>query len=678
MAEVPFFSSQGSEYNLNSEITGQENADVLSNQRPKKAPTVTPKRFKKFFTPRASIVSVNKRQSKAGRQLRDITKNGANRRRNANPPLDQEVNETDIRERPPKRRKCSIDFSSSPLRSSPLKHMQTVSSINVFQDCPTSPATSETDTLSDLMESLEPFPEPIRRISHTSVNRRVLQRTFGGYNALSRGRRAPDHCADWRAETANFVSTPSDAHRFGASALPFCIAGCNTNSLVAVGDEEGGVRLIDTLSACDFSTPHLTFRPHHNAIMDIAFSSDDYMLATASGDQTARIVDMHTQQTMCILSGHKSSLKQIRFQPSDDNMITTSSRDGSVMLWDMRCGGKGSVAALRPAVARNWEHGVSEPTVRYSKWALNVGSAHRAAKSGLVRSASNENYDMAGVSITAMEHMRNGREHLLLTTSELDSAIKLWDLRSLGRRSSQALLSSTPPPTSHSKIRNYGLNAIALSGDGARLYGACRDGIVYAYSTNHLILGNSLDTQTTSGSKGRDPRTADRGIGPLYGFRHPALRLGSFYVRAKLRPIGPDKTEMLALGSSNNCALLLPTDERHLQGRIRLDHERENDANVPLPSLISSKGSSYTSHDLHGIPIYEHGTALIRGHHKEVTSLAWSHDGDLVTLGDDFTARCWRDNGAEARRLRACGEGGGERWNCGWADVEASWDEDDN
>ena len=113
------------------------------------------------------------------------------------------------------------------------------------------------------------------------------------------------------------------------------------NSLIAVGDESGGVRLIDSdkCSNPHFSRAHIKFQPHDNALLDMAFSSDDFSLATASGDQTGRVVDMKTQQTKFVLQGHQSSVKQIRFQPGNDCVIATSSRDGSVRLWDTRCRG---------------------------------------------------------------------------------------------------------------------------------------------------------------------------------------------------------------------------------------------------------------------------------------------------------------------------------------------------
>lgn len=676
MAEAPFFSSQGSEYDRHQTDDEQENCPATTiATRERKPPTVTPKRFKKFFTPRATVDARSK-QSKASRRLRDITKNGTNQRRyNDQAQKSGLEDEDDHGLRPTKRQKRSIDIASSPPQTSPLKQTHNVEDIEVYEDSPASPLLSDEEELSDLAEQAEAFPQPIRRLNSHGSNHRIVERSFGGFDAHSRGRRWHDHCADWRLETANFVSTPSDIHPFTGSALPFCTASCNTNSLVAIGEEEGIVRLIDTNKSSDFPTAHISFRPHHNAIMDMAFSSDDYMLATAGGCQTGRIVDMHTQQSLCILSGHKSSLKQIRFHPNDDNMITTSSRDGSVLLWDMRCGGKGAVTSLRTATTRDVDLEKDEPTVRYSRYSLDVGSAHRLPRKASTRVSSNGGTDAGSVSITAVEHLKNDRGYLLLTSSESSSMMRLWDLRNVGRRSSGALVSNVPAPPCHSTTRNYGINAMVLSGDGARLYTVCRDGVVYAYSTYHLALGDSTAVSQETGAKVSSSLKV--GIGPLYGFRHSALRLGTFYIRAALRPARGDKVEMLAVGSSDNCAVLLPTDERHLQQRTQPLGAEKNKDDAELPAITTGQRMSPRSGGQNGIPIHEHGTALTRGHDKEVTSLAWSYDGDLVTLGDDYIARCWREDGDQARQLRGCGESGGQRWGHGWADMRAGWDDED-
>jgi WD40 repeat protein len=119
--------------------------------------------------------------------------------------------------------------------------------------------------------------------------------------------------------------------------MPFCIASCRTNSLVAIGTEPGIIFIIDSAKGAKFKKTHLKCSQHKNALMDLEFSSDDSTLATAAGDQTARLVDMPTQKTKAVLENRHGSLKQVRFQPGDDSVIATSSREGSVNIWDIRC-----------------------------------------------------------------------------------------------------------------------------------------------------------------------------------------------------------------------------------------------------------------------------------------------------------------------------------------------------
>ncbi|KAK0248843.1 hypothetical protein LTR91_002204 [Friedmanniomyces endolithicus] len=704
MTEAPFFSSQSSgndeHYVHIHALDHQENLassppkfssrsplaarSSSSHSRLRKAPTVTPKRFTKFFTPRASLSTRGARQSKAGRQLRDITKNGANRRRQLLPSKDDmsklEGDEGFIR--PFKRRRTSVHLQSSPPQSSPLKRVEAAGEVSLsLLDLETaSPSAWDLDVRPELLESVQPFPEPVRRLRANGACRRVLERAFGGYDAVSRGYRGSQHGADWRPETANFVSTPADVHSFrSGTAIPFCTASCHTNSLVALGDEEGSIRLVDTSPTSDFTRTHISLRVHRNAVMDLAFSSDDYLIATASGDQTSRIVDMHTLQVLCVLSGHGSSVKQVRFRPNDDNVLTTSSRDGTVQIWDLRCAERGSMQSLRigQPISLN-EDGVPEPSIRYPRHGLKVGPAHRAAKGPGVSAPGTQNSEDSSVSITAIEHLRNGREHLLITASELSASIKLWDIRNAGRRD-PVPLSSTPLPESHRKTRNFGISSMAFSGDGARLYTLCKDATVYAYSTNHLMIGHAPELSSAT-SRRRTLKQPKASVGPLYAFRHPALTTGSFYVKLALRKAQGDKSELLAVGSGSGSPVLIPTDEQYFPDRDPTaesleendeDGDDDDDLLLPLPAPKPEVTDS-------PLPVHSLGTPLVRGHNKEVTSLCFSHQGgELVTVSDDFTARCWRQDGAKAREMRGCGEGGGRRWGYGWAGMDAAWDEED-
>lgn len=696
MAEELLYSSQGSYYERYQIMAdGQENIPSSpptagqssparrmsprlvksSSVKPKGLPTITPKRFTKFFTPRSTLSGHGGRQSKAARTLRDITKNGANGRRHTTFGKDDWPRVlAEEGERSAKRRKTSFDTASSPPQSSPLKHVQgqDLTDVAIYEDELLSPSVSNLDALSTDSQLSLSFPAPVRRLGSVGPSYRILQREFGGYDGLTRGRRGADHCADWQTETASFVSTPEDIHAFHGQPLPFCTTSCNTNSLVAVGDEDGGVRLFDTSPTAEIANAHVKFKIHSNAIMDLVFSADDFILASASGDQTARLVDMHTQSILCILAGHESSVKQIRFQPNTDNVLTTSSRDGTVMVWDLRCSDRGSISSLRAGQRKGLnEDGLDQPAVRHARDVVNVGPAHRSARGAAHRTPSTLKSEEAAVSITAIQHLPNGREHLLLTASECSASVRLWDLRH-ARQRNLFPLSSTSLPESHVKTRNFGVSSMVLSADGARFYTLCRDATVYAYSTNHLLTGSAPEMESTW-TKRRPPKQTQVGLGPLYAFRHPALRTETFYSKISLRPSRNAATEMLAVGSSEECAVIFPTDERHFAQRGRKSDFEEGECES-VPSL--SQKPSKISTDDPTVPVHR-GTALVQGHKKEVTSVAWTHDGDLLTIADDYTARCWREDTAKARHLRRCGEGGGQRWGHGWAAVDGEWDEDD-
>lgn len=169
------------------------------------------------------------------------------------------------------------------------------------------------------------------------------------------------------------------------------------------------------------------------------------------------------------------------------------------------------------------------------------------------------------------------------------------------------------------------------------------------------------------------------GLGPLYGFRHPRLHATSFWVKTSIRKAKDDKEEMLAVGSSDGSPMLFPTDETMLKRTVNPpSRPSTSDSTIPGTRLANRRSlGSFHARMNDTIPIYDRGTPLVRAHQKEVTGLTWTSDGELVTIGDDYTARCWREDREVARDLRTGGEAEGRRWGCGWADVGDDYDDDD-
>jgi WD40 repeat protein len=414
--------------------------------------------------------------------------------------------------------------------------------------------------------------------------------------------------------------------------------------------------------------------------MDLDFSSDDKLLVTGSGDQTCLVIDMLTQQPLNTLSGHSSSIKRVQFQPGSRNSIVAScSRDGNVNIWDLRTR---SIDHPAQQVCRATSVGVEYRAPGSKMQSVSLRDSIRAAhshrdqsrKAPVPKLRSDHRRDEA--SVTSLVFLEGGREHLLTTSCEADATVKLWDMRTTydTRRARPLPLSTTRQPDSHETHRRFGLTSMALSSDGARLYTLCRDHTIYAYSTSHLILGNAPELTTTSLRARRAGGAEREGLGPLYGFRHRQLQASTFYVKLSVRKQRDDQTELLAAGSGNDCSILFPTNERYLGCRPCSDTSL-GPGRRGLRRFHSRSETALALDD--DMPIYQHGAALVRGHRKEVTAVAWTNEGQLVTASDDFHVRCWREGG-EARDLRTGGESQGRRWMCGWADADHSHDDDDD
>lgn len=173
------------------------------------------------------------------------------------------------------------------------------------------------------------------------------------------------------------------------------------------------------------------------------------------------------------------------------------------------------------------------------------------------------------------------------------------------------------------------------------MYAMCRDSVVYAYSTTNIAHG------------------------PIHAYSHPRLHASTFYVKSSVSRDG----RLLATGSSDGLAVLFPTDERYLDQSSYQHGMRHPEDSMPTPSAPATPSRRG------GLPVAHHlkvgkGVGLVRGYEKEVTDVAWSVNGDLVAISDDYQARCWRndDAGVAAEQLRDCGEDEGRRWACGWAE----------
>lgn len=190
--------------------------------RERRPPTITPKRFTRFFAPRPHTHNTREaaRALQSARKLKDITRSANNvSRHDGDAPRKDTYENASTPQR--KRRRVSPQFDSSPMAPSPSKRSMHSRPIDILED-----SDCETDVLSD-NDMIETYvPRPLVRVTNTKSTVRILERSFGGLGATGRGRML-DHCqADWRHDTAHFYTTPRESYR--VEGVPFCSAACQS------------------------------------------------------------------------------------------------------------------------------------------------------------------------------------------------------------------------------------------------------------------------------------------------------------------------------------------------------------------------------------------------------------------------------------------------------------------
>lgn len=217
--------------------------------KPRKGPTITPRSFTRFFTPKSSL-GRGERIGASRQALRDITASASNRKGRRTITKDTvqiygEDSRGTARISKTRKRKISDSSDVTPERSSPLKRIRN-QSLEIAEDDSDAESTGSGEDIEGHLQRLgrskrkiHNVVQPIAGSKYRSPLGRDLRREIGAYGMIGKARSVDRRLAgakDWQYETTQFFTRPEDAYvcmNVAAPAnhtIPFCTASCNSKS----------------------------------------------------------------------------------------------------------------------------------------------------------------------------------------------------------------------------------------------------------------------------------------------------------------------------------------------------------------------------------------------------------------------------------------------------------------
>ncbi|KAJ1859869.1 hypothetical protein LPJ73_001647 [Coemansia sp. RSA 2703] len=260
-----------------------------------------------------------------------------------------------------------------------------------------------------------------------------------------------------------FVSSAERAYQVSGAAgrqLPMACRYSPSGNRLALVDEEGHISIFDT-TVPGAIEPLIRWQAHEHASFDVAWNHSGTALVTASADETCRLWDVETGSKKGEFCGHSKTVRAVDWRHMDDSCFASGSRDGGVLLWDIRSNKTRTedIYSYRPV--------------------SNIALAHSRGHEPTTRRMDRRK-SIAASSVTGLRHLHHN-PHMLATSGAATAAVKLWDVRN----TKQAPFESVTPQDG-----GRGIASLALDPDGTRIYAPCNDSRIHVH--NSLRIGESI------------------------------------------------------------------------------------------------------------------------------------------------------------------------------------------
>jgi len=251
----------------------------------------------------------------------------------------------------------------------------------------------------------------------------------------------------------------------GTETYAYCLE-FNPSGQLCIGTETGQIGVLETFQHRNEEENRLWRRlgewsAHQNAIYDLKWMPGGKLVSVA-GDNNLCLWDAKSEESVARVkppkvTEHQGCMKCLAVAPGGAPTLASGGRDNSIICWDMR--------VPQPAVLN---------VVKYSHQPMTAATSISAA------AASKSKKGQQGVtkaSVTALEYID---DHHLVSCSDLDGEVKVWDLRmSYDRYKGLPKCKHSIPYAGTSSLMGY--SSLVLNSAKTKVYVSCQDHTIYRF-----------------------------------------------------------------------------------------------------------------------------------------------------------------------------------------------------